>query len=233
MGSVIGVLGGMGPMATVDLIQKIIENTSAQKDQDHYQMIVYNNPKIPSRVGAILDNKESPLPELIKSARLVEAAGASFIIIPCHTAHYWYNEIVAAINIPIYNLIEITAKYVVDTFDLNNDKLLIFATPATIATSLYQQQFRKYNYEIIVPTYEEQRVVTEVINQIKAGKLENNPELAAINQIINRYKQQGVSLLLAGCTEISILLPYISGDVHKLNPLQIIAEYIVKVVEIY
>jgi len=228
MGSVIGVLGGMGPMATVDLMRKIIENTSAYKDQDHYQMIIYNNPKIPSRVDAILDNAESPLPELIKSARLLEAAGASFIIIPCHTAHYWYNELIAAINIPVYNLIEITAKYVAETFDLNNNRLLIFATPATIKASLYQQQFNKYNYEIIVPTPEEQMVVTAAINQTKAGKLENNPELATVNQIINRYNQQGVTLLLAGCTEISILLPYVTADVHKLNPLQIIAEYIVK-----
>lgn len=87
----VGILGGMGPMATVDLFAKIIECTPASVDQDHLKILIYNNPQIPSRVKAILDGTESPREELIRSAQVLEKAGANLIVMPCNTAHYWYQ----------------------------------------------------------------------------------------------------------------------------------------------
>ena len=90
---VIGVLGGMGPEATIDLFQKIVKLTPAKKDQEHIRIIIDNNPKIPDRTKAILYNGENPLPELVKTAQNLERAGADFIIIACNTAHYYFHKI--------------------------------------------------------------------------------------------------------------------------------------------
>lgn len=107
---VIGILGGMGPEATIDLFYKIIKLTPAEKDQDHLRIIIDNNPKIPDRIAAILGKGEDPLPVLQETARNLEKAGADFIIIPCNTAHYFLSSIQESIKIPILNMIEETAK---------------------------------------------------------------------------------------------------------------------------
>lgn len=90
MGKVIGILGGMGPEATAELFLRIIKATPAQRDQDHLRVIVDNNPKIPDRTAAILGEGQSPLPEMVRTARNLERAGVDFIVMPCNTAHYYY-----------------------------------------------------------------------------------------------------------------------------------------------
>ncbi|GAH53208.1 unnamed protein product, partial [marine sediment metagenome] len=106
---IIGILGGMGPEATVDLFHKIIKFTPAKKDQDHFRIIIDNNPKIPDRTAAILGKGEDPLPALQETARNLEKAGVDFIIIPCNTAHYFLPQIQKSVNIPVLNMIEETA----------------------------------------------------------------------------------------------------------------------------
>jgi len=101
---IIGILGGMGPEATLDLFHKIIKLTYAEKDQDHLRIIIDNNPKIPDRTDAISGTGKDPLPKLIVTAQILEKAGADFIIIPCNTAHYFISEIQQSIKIPILTL---------------------------------------------------------------------------------------------------------------------------------
>ncbi len=100
MGKTVGILGGMGPLATVDLFAKIVENTPAVLDQDHLRIIIDNNPQIPPRVEAILQGGEDPLPAMVASAKLLAAAGADFIVMPCNTAHYWLDGLRAAVAVP-------------------------------------------------------------------------------------------------------------------------------------
>ena len=106
----IGILGGMGPASTVDLMNRIISMTDAQSDQEHIPMVVDVNTNIPDRTAAILKRGESPVPEMTASARRLEAAGADFIIIACHAAHYFVPEIKDSISIPILEMPEETAK---------------------------------------------------------------------------------------------------------------------------
>ncbi len=97
---IIGILGGMGPAATLALYERIIALTPAQCDQDHLRVIIDSNPKIPDRTAAILGNGESPLPAMAESAKTLERAGADFIVIPCNTAHYWLDELQKEVAIP-------------------------------------------------------------------------------------------------------------------------------------
>ena len=101
----VGILGGMGPEATVLLMKKIIECTQAQDDQDHIPLLVDNNTQVPSRIGAIINkNGSDPLPELCKMANSLEQNGASALAMPCNTAHYWYEDLQKKINVPIINM---------------------------------------------------------------------------------------------------------------------------------
>jgi aspartate racemase len=110
MEKTIGILGGMGPEATAYLFRKIIRHTKADKDQEHLKVIIFNNPKIPDRTDFILEKgTENPLPYLAEAAKELQRSGADFIIIPCNTAHYFYEDICRAVSIPVINMIEAVA----------------------------------------------------------------------------------------------------------------------------
>ena len=107
---IIGILGGMGPEATVDLFREITRLTPAEKDQDHVPVLVYSNSKIPDRTTAMLEGGEDPMPALIESARVLERAGAGVLVIPCNTAHYYLPELQKKVGIPILNMIVETLR---------------------------------------------------------------------------------------------------------------------------
>ena len=111
MNPVIGIIGGMGPLATCDLMNKIIRFTDAQKDQDHIRICVDSNTNIPDRTTAILHHGKTPVPELVKSALRLEAMGAQLLIMSCNTAHYFYNDVTPYLDVPFMSMIEETVKY--------------------------------------------------------------------------------------------------------------------------
>ena len=109
----IGVLGGMGPLATIDFMQKVIEATPAERDQDHVPMIVYSVPQIPDRVGAACAGTDEPLPAMLAGIRTLEQAGVEAIAIACNTAHAWYDQLAASTKVPIIHM----AQTVIDAAD--------------------------------------------------------------------------------------------------------------------
>ncbi len=222
----VGILGGMGPMATVDLFAKIIECTPADVDQDHLKVLVYNNPQIPSRIKAILEGTESPREELIRSAQLLEKAGANLIAMPCNTAHYWYQDIQNAVKIKIINMIE-NAADIIQVQEANN-KVMLFATAATVKTRLYQEVFFAKNICLEVPTTEEQQIIAKAIDETKAGKIDNNPYLTMIENTIAKYQQVGINSFVAGCTEIPLLFKHIKKNCNKIDPTLLLAKAVVK-----
>lgn len=145
---VIGILGGMGPLATADLFRRIVERTPARRDQDHPRIIIYNNPKIPDRTAFILGNGPDPRPELIASAKKLESWGADFIIMPCNTAHFFAETIQRAINIPLVSMIEETAKKI-ESMGLR--KVGLLATDGTIKGMVYHRALLKRGIHIAVP----------------------------------------------------------------------------------
>lgn len=223
MEKVIGILGGMGPLATVDLFKRIVLKTPAKKDQDHPRIIIYNNPKIPDRTAYILGKGENPLPELIDSAKKLEKWGADFIIMPCNTAHYFADEIQKAIKIPLINMVEETAEYIKT---LNLKKVGLLATDGTIKGMVYHNALLKRGIEIAVPDKNGQRELMDAIYEgIKAGNLEWGRE--KMLEIAKKLEKRGEGLI-AGCTEVSVVLRQEDFDIPLIDPMDVIAEKAVK-----
>ncbi|KUJ98666.1 MAG: Aspartate racemase [Thermococcales archaeon 44_46] len=223
MEKVIGILGGMGPLATVDLFKRIVLKTPAKKDQDHPRIIIYNNPKIPDRTAYILGKGENPLPELIDSAKKLESWGADFIIMPCNTAHYFADEIQKAIKIPLINMVEETAEYIKT---LNLKKVGLLATDGTIKGMVYHNALLKRGIEIAVPDKNGQRELMDAIYEgIKAGNLEWGRE--KMLEIAKKLEKRGEGLI-AGCTEVSVVLRQEDFDIPLIDPMDVIAEKAVK-----
>jgi len=223
---IIGILGGMGPEATIDLFYKIIKFTPAEKDQDHLRIIIDNNPKIPDRTAAILGKGEDPLPALRESAQNLEKAGADFIIIPCNTAHYFLPSIQESVKIPILNMIEETAKETQKKI-LSIKKVGLLASKGVYKAEIYNQYFKKYNIEVISPEEKDEKEVMEVIYAIKAGNLSEEVKKNIIS-IAQKLIDKGAEAIIAGCTEIPLMLK--EGDISApiIDPTQVLARIAVQ-----
>ncbi|MGB2783825.1 MAG: amino acid racemase [Atribacterota bacterium] len=223
---IIGILGGMGPEATIDLFYKIIKFTPAEKDQDHLRIIIDNNPKIPDRTTAILGKGEDPLPALQQSACNLEKAGADFIIIPCNTAHYFLPRIQESVNIPIINMIEETAREVRKRF-LLIQKIGLLASMGVYKVKIYNHFFQKFEIEVIFPDKENQEKIMKVIYAVKAGDLSNKvkKDILIVSQ---NLIDKGAEAIIAGCTEIPLILK--DGDVLVpiIDPTQVLASIAVQ-----
>jgi aspartate racemase len=139
----VGIIGGMGPEATVDLMQRIIQATPANDDQDHLRMLVDNNPKVPSRIKALIEGTgEDPAPVLVQMARDLERWGAGFLAMPCNTAHHFHPAVQAAVGVPVLNMIELTAGRIQQETP-NVRKVGLLASTAVIRTDLYGKSFAR------------------------------------------------------------------------------------------
>ena len=223
MSKTIGILGGMGPEATIYMFRLIVKSTKVEKDQDHIPLIVFNNPKIPDRTAAIVSGGPSPLPFLIDSAILLEKAEADFILMPCVTAHYFYKEIVKHITIPFLHLLEESVGYVKRKLD-HVKRIGLLATDGTVQTGLFQELFNKNGIEIVLPGKEGQNLLMKGLYQkegVKAGYIDRPREM--ILQVLQQLIQDKVDGIIAGCTEIPLVLSQSDMEIPFINPLKIIA----------
>jgi len=223
---VIGILGGMGPEATIDLFYKIIKFSPAEKDQEHLRIIIDNNPKIPDRTAAILGKGEGPLPALQETAQNLEKAGADFIIIPCNTAHYFLSQIQKSVRIPVLNMIEETAKDIQQRIP-QIQKVGLLASIGTYKTEIYHQQFKKLNIEVVYPDEKDKDVVMKAIYAVKAGDLSEGVK-SNILKIAQKLIDEGVKVIIAGCTEIPLILKEGDIPVPLIDPTQVLAKIAVQ-----
>ena len=200
---ILGILGGLGPLATVYFMDMVVKMTEAQVDQDHISMIVLNHAAIPDRTEFILDNtKPNPLPMMVEDAKKLEAAGADYVVMPCNTAHFFYEQIQRNINIPMLNIIEETVRYAVEK-TAGIKKLGILATKGTISAGAYQNMCEKYGISCVIPSLnDEQSLMNIIYNQVKAGKKVNIDEFL---RIIENMKADGCDAVVLGCTELSVI----------------------------
>ncbi|MHB8062185.1 MAG: cysteate racemase [Ruminiclostridium sp.] len=201
MHKTIGIIGGMGPMATASLFKKIITITQADSDQEHIHILIDNNTEIPDRSSYIIGNGENPLEKLIKSAKVLEASGVDFLIMPCNTAHYFYKDIIREIHIPFINMIYETGLYIKKHFP-HVRRAGILATEGTCAADVYDNELKSLGIEIVKPSHEAQQQVTSLIHAVKRGDNTLTPPegyLAAIQEL-----KQETQIIILGCTELPI-----------------------------
>ena len=224
MKGTIGILGGMGPEATVYMFDLIVRLTDAEKDQDHIPVIIYNNPHIPDRTKAIREDGPSPLKMLTHGAKLLEKSGASFIIMPCVTAHYLYYEIKKNIKIPFLHLIEETFEYIKENSS-NFKRIGLLATDGTLSTDLFHKYCRIYNIDIVLPDKKNQKEFMDTIygkQGIKAGYkiIQKRTMIRIVEDLIEKKAQA----IIMGCTEIPLILKDNDVTIPLIDPLEIIAK---------
>lgn len=222
----LGIIGGMGPLATVKLFEKIVLNTKANCDQEHIHILIDNNINIPDRTSFILDNKnEDPRPELIASAKRLQNMGAEFLAMPCNTAHYFYEDIISEINIPLLNMIELTLQHIKEN-NLKIKKVGLLSTEGTIKAKIYDNIFEPYDIELIKPSKENQRYITDLIYNIKEDKLET--DLDGFYNTIDQMKEKGAMVFITGCTELSVALDLYNLKGEFIDPMEILTREIIK-----
>jgi aspartate racemase len=225
---IVGIIGGMGPEATVDLMARIIKVTPAVDDVDHIRMIVDNNPKVPSRIKALIDgNGESPIPCLQDMARRLESWGADFLAMPCNTAHHYHLDIQKAVTIKVLHMIDLAVEAVIEQYpDLKRAGLL--ASTAVIRLKLFEGPFDAKNVVVQTPADRYQMGIMHAIKKIKASDY-GSGVVAAIQMAADDLVDKGAEVLLVACTEISIISNQIASTVRIFDSAQILAESIVGV----
>jgi aspartate racemase len=219
---IIGILGGMGPQATLDLYREIISLTPAEKDQDHIRVMIYSNPKIPDRTSAILAGGESPLPELIESARILEQAGAGILTIPCNAAHYFIPEIQKQVTIPILHMIEETCKAVCALMPGVRAVGLLAAT-LTVRSGLYRTVFEKAGIRVLEPNEADQQRVHAGIFQVKA-KAHGPGTHDTFESIGAGLIKAGAGVVILGCTEVPLAFDPERAGYPSLNATRVLAQ---------
>ena len=212
---VIGILGGMGPLATADLFQKITLHTVASCDQEHPRVCIDSNTNIADRTAALLHGGADPVPEMVKSAKRLESIGADFLIMPCNTAHNYYEQVCAAVGIPVLHMIALPR----DALKARGVKRAgLLATDGTVQTGIYQRTFAGSGVELLVPEdADDQAAVMDVIyNGVKAGDLTH--DVTAFRAACEHLLARGADALILGCTELPPAFRLYGLDYPNIDP---------------
>jgi aspartate racemase len=209
----VGVIGGVGPLATAYFAQQVVAMTKAQRDQDHVDMIIFNHASIPDRTAFVLgESQDDPGPILAQDAARLEAFGADFLVMPCNTAHYFTGRILDAITVPLLSIIEVTVAAAmrrvpglgaVGLGAVGLGSVGLLATAGTVTSRVYHDAFGAHGIDVLVPDDEEQRQINTVIyEQVKAGQ---PVDIAAVRAVADALTARGAQVVVLGCTELSVL----------------------------
>lgn len=225
MKKTIGILGGMGPEATAYFYELIIKYTRAEKDQEHIKTIIYSNPEIPPRTDAIQKTGPSPTPLLVKGVKRLRNAGADFVAMPCVTAHYFYPEVREQVDFPFLNLLEETVKWAQKEIP-ELRKAGLVASTGTVQSGLFHKAFADAGIEVTAPDEEGQTEVMAAIfgeKGVKAGFLTGFSKETLVNAA-RILIAQGAEAIIAGCTEVPLVLKDEDIPVPLIEPLRIMAQ---------
>jgi aspartate racemase len=226
---VLGILGGMGPEATVRFFDLVVRSTGAGRDQDHIPIIVWNDPRVPDRTAAVLGKGESPVPLLRAGAAALVKAGADIIVIPCVTAHYFFPGIAAGRRSKFLNLLDETRTHIRKNLPRVR-KIGVLATTGTIRSGIIENTFGRVGVEVIVPDEKDQLKVMDAIygrRGIKAGGPRDFSR-KILAGVARRLVRRGARAILAGCTEIPLVLGGEDLSVPLIDPMAVGAKACVK-----
>lgn len=212
----IGILGGMGPLATADLFQKIVLLTKADTDREHIRVYIDSNANIPDRTAAILSGGEDPVPEMASALRHLEACGADCIIMPCNTAHYFLPRLQAMTEIPFLSILTAAAEACKAQFP--GKTVGILATRGTLAANLYQEALAQAGVPYLVPDAPAQDALMRVIyDGVKAGKGPDSYR-ADFLTVLEQMSAGGAEVFLLGCTELPLAAESLKITLPTVDP---------------
>lgn len=197
----LGVLGGMGPLATVDFLEKLVLQTKATRDQDHIPFLVACLPQIPDRMDALLRGGPTPSDAMVDGIKRLVAGGADLIAIPCNTAHAWYDELVARTPVAILHIVHGVLDALRER-GIERGPIGLLATEGTIQADIYQSVLREQGLECRLPR--DAAPVDAGIYAVKIGRLEDGR--AGLASVARTMLDQGCTAIILGCTEISVAL---------------------------
>lgn len=207
---VVGVLGGLGPAATVSFLDQLVQFTEAERDQDHLDAVVLQHSTVPDRTTHVLDPEGAldPAPALVRDAQLLERMDCAFVAMPCNTANHYEQSIRENIGIPLLSIVEETSRAAAQQDP--HSRVGVLATEGTVSSGAYQHWLERCGVPWAVPSAEVQRMVNTLIyDQVKAGA---EPELSRLEEIVDRMgRDHGTERMILGCTELSVM-----RQVHRL-----------------
>ncbi len=197
----LGVIGGLGPMATAYFYELLIKMTDAVRDQEHIEMIIFSKPSIPDRTDYILGrSRENPVEPMIEAGKALVLLGADYLAMPCITAHYFHDMLTKGIGAPIIHIVRETADYLKEQ---GISRAGIMATDGTIQSGLFQKELSACGIEPLIPAEVCQAFVTDLIyRDIKAGRPAGMDKFRAAS---DELKARGAQVIILGCTELSLI----------------------------
>ncbi len=221
----VGVLGGMGPEATIHLMARVVDMTTAADDCDHVSMIVDNNTVVPSRIKALIEKTgDDPGPVLAEMARGLETCGADALAMPCNTAHHYAAVIEAAVDIPFLNMVELAVARV-NAMNLANRRVGILASPAVRSTQIFDRAFNAQQLETLYPSDQ-----NRMLNAIRLVKIDSNNATArqVLADAADELTRSGADCLLIACSEFSIIADAVPSSYSCYDSIDILAEAVIK-----
>lgn len=218
-GSTIGVLGGMGPEATILLMRRIMAATPANDDADHVPLLVDNNTQVPSRIEALIEGRgDDPGPVLASMARRLEVAGAGALVMPCNTAHAYTDAVRDAVTIPFLSMVELTADALAGAYP--NGRIGILASPAIKITGLYQRALEPHGMS--ARYLDDQDALLAAIRALKRDASDTQAGTSLL-QSAEVLMDQGADCVLIGCSEFSLLTPKLAATVPAVDSIDVLA----------
>ena len=213
---ILGILGGMGPLATADLYKKIVLLTQADNDNAHIHTIIDSDTGIADRTAAILSGGRDPLPEMLAARDRLIRAGAQCLIMPCNTAHYFLDALKKDCPVPFLNMLDAAASTSARQFP--GKKAVILATKGTLATGLYSRALEKAGIPFLEPSEEEKDVLTYLIYDIVKASRPLSEGTPLFIKLLRGLKDRGADYFILGCTELPILAMEVPDEGPFIDP---------------
>ena len=211
---VVGIIGGLGPYATLDTFKKLLDSTPVTVEQDHIHVIIDSNSKIPDRTAAVSAGQGDRVRDkLIETAKTLQAAGCDFLILPCNSAHYFYDDLARAVDIPVLNIIEEVVKHIRGTHP-DTKKIGVISSGLTNEAGLYDKYFKRGGFTAVKPDKAGQDRVSKAIEAVKLNAQTAQTKEAVLG-VIDGLVAQGAEGVVLGCTELQLLV----GDADAEIPL--------------
>jgi aspartate racemase len=224
--AIIGVLGGMGPLAGADFLARLTLAHRGTRDQDHPQVVLFSATQVPDRTEAALDGGKDPLPALLRGIRLLEAAilqagSAGCIVVPCNSAHVWFDPMQAETRLPILHIVDPAADALAAA-GVTAGTIGVMGTRATLGVRLYQQRLEPRGYACITPTEDEMaKAVVPAITAVKANDLAG--AAAPLLGVARALSERGAQAVVLGCTDIPLALRRQDAGVPMIDTIEALA----------